>query len=416
MSQHPDEIGLQVLSFGATSIKGDSRKQNEDAVLTLDSAGLYAVADGTGGVSASSLAVDFLQNHQNALTGYADKVTAANQDTESRLSMTSSLEQAFNEIALRIYEANKDTVETVATTLVTTMVVHRFAYVAHVGNSRAYLWRQGELRCITTDHTLAMSQLRAGILTVEEYEKSPFRKALTQVLGSTSEVSVDVAEVRLDIGDRLLLCSDGLSHTVAESVIEEGLACDDAQEAVDTLCETAKGIGLRDDLSMVLLHIGPCQEATDGKKGQIASELGKFFFLKGLSEQQHFVVAPYFAEHVFQAGEVICRHGDIGTACYLVHKGRVTVSLDELVLRELGTGEHFGELALARRGERTATVRALVDTHVFILTRNRFNELSRKLPQLGVLMMLPMLERMGDRLDDLSNRLGQVDKSLRGKV
>ena len=119
------------------------------------------------------------------------------------------------------------------------------------------------------------------------------------------------------------------------------------------------------------------------------------------------------AEHTFQVGEAICKEGDIGNAAFMIESGEVEVTRDGTPLTKLGAGKNFGELALARKGRRTATVTATAPTHCYILSRDRFRELVHRRPELGIRMLLPLLDALGERLDDLSVRVGSMDKQSR---
>ena len=386
-------------------------KVNEDAVLELSEVPLFSVADGTGGTYASTLAMDLLRRRRTKLKELSGSVTSRDQNTESRLSVTAFFDLTFNEASRSIYQSKEAFgSRQVATTLVAALVVDRFCYVAHVGNSRAYLYRDHELTCVTIDHTLAMAQLRMGEITDDEYNNSPFRKALTQAVGLTPQVDVDVAEVRLRPDDRVLLCTDGLTHLVDEATIADLMALDDAQVAADKLIQRSLDAGGTDNVSLALLHI---EGESTGTHADISTELGRIFLFQSMSRPERFFVAPYLAEHTFEAGETICKAGDIGNAAFMIESGEVEVSRDGTVLTTLGAGKNFGELALARRGRRTATVTAIQRTHCYILSRDRFRELVHRRPELGIRMLLPLLDALGERLDDLSVRVGSMDKKTR---
>ena len=406
MSDH--KLSLVVSQAAVRSHVGHQLKVNEDHVLEHDGFPLFALADGTGGTFGSTLAMDLVRRRRSKLQELSRGVTSQDQNTESRLSVTAFFDRLFNEASHNIYRG-KDAFgnRQVGTTLVAALVVDRFCYVAHVGNSRAYLFRDHTLSAITVDHTLAMAQLKHGEITEEEYLASPFRKALTQALGLTPRVEVDIAELRLRPNDKLLLCTDGLTQDVPEATISDIMGLEDAELSADKLVQRSLDAGGSDNVSVVVVHVGG--EPT-GTHIDLATELGKIFLFQSLSEPERFFVAPYLAEHVFQAGEVICREGDIGNACFMVATGAVDVTRGGTQLTSLKAGRHFGELALARRGKRTATVTARAETHCYILTRDRFRELVQRRPELGVRMMLPLLDALGERLDDLSGRVDAMDR------
>lgn len=390
---------------------GHTMKVNEDAVLETGDFPLFAVADGTGGTYGSTLAMDLIRRRRSKLKDLSRNVTSRDQNTESRLSVTAFFDMTFNEASRSIYKSKEAFgSRQVATTLVAALVVDRFCYIAHVGNSRAYLYRDHSLTCVTIDHTLAMAQLRMGEITDEEYRTHPFRKALTQAVGLTPQVDVDVAEIRLRPKDRLLLCTDGLNHHVDEANISDLMALDDVDLAADKLIQRSLDGGGSDNVSLTIVHIAG---ETTGTHSDISTELGKIFLFQPLSRPERFFVAPYLAEHTFEKGETICKEGDIGNAAFMIESGAVQVTRDGTVLTTLSAGKNFGELALARKGRRTASVTATERTHCYILSRDRFRELVHRRPELGIRMLLPLLDALGERLDDLSVRVGSMDKKSR---
>jgi protein phosphatase len=137
------------------------------------------------------------------------------------------------------------------------------AQIAHVGDSRAYLLRAGELRQVTEDHTLVGRMVSEGRLRAEEAQHHPQRSIITRALGVDSDVDVDVVSVELQDGDRLLLCSDGLSSMIEPSEIGDALASDpDPQNVADSLVEQANAAGGDDNITVVVVFAGVAQPGT----------------------------------------------------------------------------------------------------------------------------------------------------------
>jgi protein phosphatase len=126
-----------------------------------------------------------------------------------------------------------------------------------VGDSRAYLFRGGDLEILTLDHTLVAEQVRSGLLTQEQAQTNPLRRILIRALGAREEVEIDIHEHELRDGDVLLLCSDGLTGMVPESEITDILTHDhDAQSAADRLVASANEHGGEDNVTVILVRIG----------------------------------------------------------------------------------------------------------------------------------------------------------------
>jgi protein phosphatase len=127
------------------------------------------------------------------------------------------------------------------------------ARFAHVGDSRAYLYRGGELRQLTEDHTVAMEYVNLGQLSLEEAEDHPQSHMLTRCLGLTRFVNVDTIDIGLEPGDRILLCSDGLNSMVPADAIATSLAEGSADEVAWKLVEAANKAGGHDNISVIVI-------------------------------------------------------------------------------------------------------------------------------------------------------------------
>jgi serine/threonine protein phosphatase PrpC len=206
------------LEFAELSDTGPTRDNNEDSCgyyqpATPEAARArgwcFAVADGVGGQTAgevaSRLAIDTL------LTGLPS--ISANE------ALTVALPRLIQSANQRVYEATGYHSGSIATTIVACAIRYDRAVVSHVGDSRCYLIRRGEATALTRDHTLANEQLRRGILNARQASESNAAHLLTRSLGAEMFVNVDTSEHLLNSGDVLLLCSDGLHHSVTAADI-----------------------------------------------------------------------------------------------------------------------------------------------------------------------------------------------------
>jgi serine/threonine protein phosphatase PrpC len=227
------------IRVGTASDIGRARERNEDAYLA--SHPLYVVADGMGGHrggrEASRMAVDVLaeigeEAPQDRLT---EQIRRANEAVFER----SSRERALAGMG---------------TTVTAVMAGDNELHLAHVGDSRAYLLRDGKLRRLTQDHTLVDRMVREGKISEAEAHTHPQRSILTRALGVDQDVQVD--EVSMDVrgGDRLLLCTDGLTGMVEEEEVRDVLqSSKDPQEAADRLVAAANAAGGLDNITVVVL-------------------------------------------------------------------------------------------------------------------------------------------------------------------
>jgi serine/threonine protein phosphatase PrpC len=225
---------------GVASDIGRVRERNEDSYLVEPP--LYAVADGMGGARggdvASSLALDKMEE----------------QFHEGKRSLGDLIRSANRVVFERSISDRK--VSGMGTTLTAATVDDSGAHLGHVGDSRAYLLRAGALRQLTDDHTLVNRMVKAGEITPEEAGAHPHRNVLTRSIGTEPEVVVDEEDVPLIDGDRLLLCSDGLTGMVTEPQIQAILeTTPDPQEAADRLIKAANRAGGIDNITVVILDI-----------------------------------------------------------------------------------------------------------------------------------------------------------------
>ena len=211
------------LRVGAGSETGRVRGNNEDAYSCRPELGLFIVCDGMGGERsgevASRMAVDTILSRLGD-SGAAGG--ASEEDARGFSPQAVRLEAALRAGNEALYEASRANAEHagMGSTVVSAWITNSVANLAHVGDSRAYLWRGGRLEQLTRDHSLVEARMQAGLLTREEGLKSQDRNVLVRALGREPQVEVDLAEVPLTAGDLLLLCTDGLTQMVSD----EGLA------------------------------------------------------------------------------------------------------------------------------------------------------------------------------------------------
>jgi protein phosphatase len=237
------------LVVGAASDVGKVRDHNEDAYLVDDQLGLVAVADGMGGHQAgevaSATALEALRAAVTSGEGIRDAVTAANDAVYEK----STTDERLRGMGTTLTAA---TLATGGTLL-----------LGHVGDSRAYLLHDGELRRLTTDHSLVEELIQAGEITPEEAEADPRRSMITRALGIDPDVDVDLYPTQLVSGDRLLFCSDGLTGMVTEDQIRTILTEErDAGAAATRLIAAANAAGGIDNITVLIVDVVDDEEPT----------------------------------------------------------------------------------------------------------------------------------------------------------
>lgn len=203
---------MKVLSFSET---GCVRKNNEDAYLALPEYGLYAVADGMGGALAGEVAS---QTALGQLEKLAPKLVNMH-DGGLETGLAKALAQA-NRVVYEISTERPET-EGMGTTLTALLVRKNQGFIAHVGDSRAYLWRGNELIPLTVDHSLVGELVRLGQISPEEAEKHPQRHMIIRAVGTSEQVEVDSRPLDLLDSDVILLCTDGFSNLLSDDEIQQ---------------------------------------------------------------------------------------------------------------------------------------------------------------------------------------------------
>ncbi len=274
MTSGPDESRVTLEAWLVTDV-GVVREHNEDSAHMEAGKGFFIVADGMGGHAAgevaSAMAVETVRTTLEAAHPEIEAFTKAPTDA-GRRGIVQLLQNAVLSAHQAVYQRgqNESDKTGMGTTLDVVLVAGPEAFVAHVGDSRTYLIREGRPSQITTDHTVAEVLVIEGKLTIEEAQVSPLRTILVNAIGVSADVGVEMAHVTLKRNDRLLLCSDGLhDYFPVDDEIAQRLSADTPGEALKEMVELAKTRGGHDNITGVAVHVTDIVEAIPG---QVESE------------------------------------------------------------------------------------------------------------------------------------------------
>ena len=252
---------MRIVSGGVTDL-GRVRTNNEDCFRIVESLSLFVLADGMGGEAhgevASAMAVETIVKfcmEQGAGAGAALLANAEPSWTEKTKRLTSAVHLANK----TIYEAAEAHPEQhgMGATLTAAWIDGSKLSIAHVGDSRAYLLRSGNLQQLTTDHSLVAEQVRRGILTPAEAEESEMQSVLLRALGALPDIEVDTDEHILFARDILMLCCDGLTRMVTEPEIAGTLQAEiDPTKAAEKLIALANERGGVDNITVIVVRVG----------------------------------------------------------------------------------------------------------------------------------------------------------------
>ncbi len=232
--------------YSATDI-GRVREKNEDSLLA--SPPLFAVADGLGGHLAGEVA-------SNLALSLIEK--ELKEPVSNREELIKKMINAIKEVNKKVYERSREKSDYrgMGTTLTLAYHLEDKLYFLHVGDSRAYLFRQGKLYRLTEDHSVVFQMFKEGRISQEEMETHPLRSTLTQAIGVSPSVQADVVAVKTRVGDRYLLTTDGLTTMLKDEEIEEILKKNlSLEESCRTLINAANLKGGYDNITLVLLEI-----------------------------------------------------------------------------------------------------------------------------------------------------------------
>jgi protein phosphatase len=244
------------IDYAGLSDPGRVRRCNEDGMLLLPDAGVFAVADGLGGLDAGDLASrTALENLEDLYT--VQQAGNARHPSFFQAGKKTSLEETIAIVNTRTYQEKMAVGRNMATTLAMVQLQEATVGLAHVGDSRIYHWRAGVLERATSDHSLVNEMYRKGALTADQVEQSPQRHVITRAIGAEASVRPTVQQRPVVQGDLLLLCTDGLTGMVPDGHIAEIIQAwyGDVGRTVQHLVQAANNAGGRDNITVVLVTI-----------------------------------------------------------------------------------------------------------------------------------------------------------------
>jgi serine/threonine protein phosphatase PrpC len=238
---------------------GRRRPHNEDAFLSDDELGVYVVCDGVGGnakgevASAESVELvhSWVKRWRKTLDQYVSDPSKDNEGLVRRL-----LESAVQSACYMVFGMGELDPQQrgMSSTLSSLLCVGGTGFIAQVGDSRVYLLRDGQVLPLTEDHTLVNFKLKLGLITKEEAENAPGKNVITRAVGHQDYVEVDTTTVPMKVGDRFMLCSDGL-HGYTEDKELPDLLRGDRVEVAERLIALANQRGGKDNITVIVTDV-----------------------------------------------------------------------------------------------------------------------------------------------------------------
>ena len=234
------ECPVSGFSIACRTDVGRVRKSNQDALIIGE--GIAGVADGMGGHNGGEIASGETRD------GILRELQGKTPDRQV-------LEEAVKKVNLEVWERQeKDAALTgMGTTLTLLWPGEKEMLIAQVGDSRAYLIRDGKMRQVTEDHSLVGDMVRRGVLTEEQAACHPMRNYITRAVGTEDAIEVDLYSEKRKKGDRWLICSDGLYSQITKTALEEAAQTEDPETAADRLLQAALEGGGKDNITLILM-------------------------------------------------------------------------------------------------------------------------------------------------------------------
>jgi serine/threonine protein phosphatase PrpC len=398
------------LSFWAGTDVGKKREHNEDNFLIDSKLSLFVVADGMGGHAsgevASHIAVHEMRNAVEAKKELIDGFTAKDGKVLIQ-DLLSLMEQAVGNACAAIFQKGKAEADKrgMGTTISAILMAGERAFIAHVGDSRIYMVRQGQVIQLTEDHSLINELIRRGKVTKEGLGRSPYsayKNAVTRAVGVYETVQVDTMDLEVLPGDQFLLCSDGLHAYLDDKQIADYLANPNITNIPGKLVDLANERGGQDNITALVIRIAP-QAADTGdirteeltRKVEVLKHMPLF---RHLTYKEIIRILNLTEVSDYGAGEDILHEGDPGDELYIILKGKIRLHKEGAFITHLLPGAHLGEMALIDRSPRSVSATAEERSRLLILRRRDFYEIIRKDPPLSVKLLWSFVQVLGDRL------------------
>ncbi len=411
-------VSIESIQFWPETDVGRVRDHNEDSFLVDKKLQLFVVCDGMGGHAAGEVASSIAaRTVRETLAAQRELLDRFPQDPTVRNDVVRALENAVHAACSAVFQEgqNDESKRGMGTTLDAMLILGRRAFTAHVGDSRIYLCRQGAVHQLTEDHSLINELLKRGRLSREQIEKLQNKNAVTRAVGVYESVEVDSFDCDVLPGDKFLLCTDGLHGYFQEGELGALFGSQAKESLAKALVDLANERGGKDNITAVVVDIPEGESGADRLTREVNLKmeiLHKMPLFRHLTYQELVRILNITSVENFESGQEIVREGDDGDSLYIVLSGRAAVESAGATIIDLGPGQHFGEMALIDRAQRSTDVVAREASSLLCLKRKDFFDLVRHDHSLAVKLLWSFLGVLTDRLRNTSQQLGVAKASL----
>ncbi len=401
---------MQIAVVGETDV-GRERQLNEDYFLVDRELGLFIVCDGMGGHAAGEIASSTAAKHVQAmLKSKQGELTQVDRGELPIERAAQILREAIEDASQTIYrmgQAEKGK-KGMGTTFVSVLVRGGKGVMGHVGDSRLYLVRQGNLHQLSEDHTFLQEAIRYGMMTPEQARESTHHNIITRAVGPLESVIVDTLVFDILDGDTLMLCSDGLHGYLGDGgELPAIMGAAAVSEVPKQLIALANERGGQDNITNIVLRAQSVSfEEKTAETKRMTLVNAKFDALSNIelfvecSMSELVRVGNAFVPLDVEAGAIVINEGEISETLFVLVEGKMVVERGQLPVASLSTGSHFGEMALLSQRPRSATVRAETKCRLLALDRPQFYALLQQDSVLATKFLWRLAQTLSLRLDD----------------
>jgi serine/threonine protein phosphatase PrpC/CRP-like cAMP-binding protein len=397
------------IQFWAATDDGKQRDHNEDNYLVDKTLRVFVVADGMGGHAAGEVASSLcVRRVREAIAANRDLIENFGAGTGAdRTEILRMLEHSVQAACSAIYERAQKQPEKrgMGTTCSLLLLAGHRGFIAHVGDSRIYLMRQGQVHQLSEDHSLINELLRRGKIKLEEIDNSPYKdykNAVTRAVGVYESVEVDTLDFDVLPGDQFMLCSDGLHHYLdTDDKISQTLAQDDVKKATTAFIDLANEGGGHDNITSVVVRVLGEEREHEERVQDLSLKievLKKMPLFRYLTYKELVRVMNITKVHDFKDGSTIITEGEQAEEMFIILGGGVRLHKDDAFITSLSRGDHFGEMALVDSAPRSASGSAEGHARLLSIHRDDFFQIIKNENQLSTKILWSMVQVLTDRL------------------
>jgi serine/threonine protein phosphatase PrpC/CRP-like cAMP-binding protein len=400
----------------AVSQHGVNKQQNDDSHLNDTEAGLFMVCDGVSGhkgaSTASGTAVEIIRQKIAEQKQLLD-LFRTDPNTINRKNVMKLLRDAVAAASKHIFDKaqTNSNMQDMATTVEALLVLNRYAFLAHVGDSRTYLLRGNKLYPLTQDHNYANELIQNEGQKPEVARKHMYANALTKAVGIEPHVTADKLEIELLPGDRFILCSDGVYDKTDQKNFADLASNADIKATAESLVQTALKNGSKDDLTVVIVE--PDQNISQQICHQVMS---KIEVIKRVPLFQYFqykelcTALEISSLRTVDAGQTILRDKTNNPDLLIVLEGAVTITKDGQHINKQGAGTVLGEMSLIEPVPVSADVSTSKQTVFLVFPKTELIAMLRREPGIAVKLLWALGQTLSQRLRNATAELAVFKK------